>query len=166
MWINPVEGTGSCTPGLRLGVWADRSDTTSATHGIAKRRKRSAAKGTQEVAHPRSTVDNGASVPRTPGRGKGDARHGCVGETPVGAFVPQLRVHITLMYSQAGSEPMARRTGCLNWARPDLWEPRGAIPEATWQIRIRIPPSDPREQIELRRPYPKKGSDPLFRIGT
>jgi len=29
------------------------------------------------------------------------------------------------------SESMTGRTGCLNWARPDLWELRGAIPEAT-----------------------------------
>ena len=28
-------------------------------------------------------------------------------------------------------EPADRRAGCLNWARPDLWEPRGATPGAT-----------------------------------
>jgi hypothetical protein len=73
----------------------------------------------------------GEPVPRAPCRGKGDARHGLVGGTPVGGFVPRLRVHVTPTHSKAGSEPMAGRTGCLSWARPDLWEPRGAIPEAT-----------------------------------
>ena len=56
--------------------WIDGSETTGATHGIAKRRQRSAARGAQDVgALPRSSSP-GQSPSRGPPRsGQGDFHH-------------------------------------------------------------------------------------------
>src|SRR5271168_562074 len=103
----------------------------AAAHGIAKRRQRSAARGAQEVAHLHSTLEAGEPGPRGPWGGKGDARHGPVEGTPAGGIVSRSRVNATSTDSNADSEPMMGRTGCLNWARPDLREARGVIPGPT-----------------------------------
>jgi len=98
----PDEGTGYAPLALGLVLWTDGSENTGTAHGIAKRRKRSAARGTEEVAHLHSTVASGEPVPRGPWVGKGDVRHGLVGGTLDGGFEPRFRVHVTLTDSKAG----------------------------------------------------------------
>src|SRR5271163_3569166 len=112
----------------------------AAAHGIAKRRQRSAARGAQEVAHLHSTLEAGEPGPRGPWGGKGDARHGPVEGTPAGGIVSRSRVNATSTDSNADSEPMMGRTGCLNWARPDLREARGVIPGPTRPHLLSVPP--------------------------
>ena len=93
--------------------------------------KHLAARGAQGVAHPHSTVEAGEPGPRGPWGGKGDARQGPVLGTPSGGTVLRPWVNATITDSKADGEPLPGRTGCLNWARPDLWGPREATPGAT-----------------------------------
>ena len=102
--------------------WTAGSERQAQHLVLSREAQRSAARGTQGVAHLHSTGEAGEPGPRGPWGGKGDVRHGLVSGTPVEGFVPRSRVPVTLTDSKAGSEAMTRRTGCLSWARPDLWE--------------------------------------------
>jgi hypothetical protein len=82
--------------------WTAGSETTDAPPGIAKRRKRSAVRGTAGVAHLHSTVEAGEPVPRGPCGGKGDVRQGPVWGTPARGLVPWSRVNVTPTDSEAG----------------------------------------------------------------
>jgi hypothetical protein len=62
------------------------SETTGAAPGSATRRKRSAVRGTQEVAQPHSTTEVGEPVPRGPHGGKGAVRQGLVSGQPGGGL--------------------------------------------------------------------------------
>src|SRR5277367_2862862 len=50
---------------------------------------------------------------------------------PAGSIESRYRVNATTTDSTAAGESMTGRTGCLSWARPDLWEARGVIPGPT-----------------------------------
>src|SRR4051794_1248192 len=65
------------------------------------------------------------------GEGKEDVRQGTVGGKAVGGFEHGKRLNVTPTDSKRESESLTGRTGCLNWARPDLWELWGVIPRAT-----------------------------------
>jgi hypothetical protein len=95
-------GPDSAPQARGCAFWTGGSETTGAPPGIAKRRKRSAVRGTAGVAHLHSTVEAGEPVPRGPWGGKGDARQGPVGGTPARGFVPWSRVNVTLTDSEAG----------------------------------------------------------------
>jgi hypothetical protein len=102
--------------------WTVGSETTGAPPGIAKRRQRSAVRGTAGVAHLHSTVEAGEPVPRGPCGGKGDVRQGTVGGTPAGGFVPWSRVNVTPTDSISGTrQSLTGRTGCLPRNKPILW---------------------------------------------
>jgi hypothetical protein len=114
--------------------WTAGSETTGAPPGIAKRRKRSAVRGTPGVAHLHSTVEAGEPIPRGPCGGKGDARHGPLGGNPMGALYPSSGSTQPPRTAKRARAAMTGRTGCLNWARPDRWELWGATPRATRPI--------------------------------
>ncbi len=92
------------------------------------------------VAVSHSTAEAGERRPSGPWGGKGTLRHGPVGGHPVRDSVPCLPVTVTPADSTAARQSVAERTGCLNWARPDLWEPWGAIPTATRLFVLRSEP--------------------------
>jgi hypothetical protein len=61
-------------------------------------------------------------------------RRGPAGGKQAENFVPRSPVNATPADNTAAREPVTGRAGCLNWARPDLWEPWGVPPRATRQI--------------------------------
>ena len=118
-------------PARGCAFWTAGSEAQAQHLVLPSEAKRSAARGTQGVAHLHSTGEAGEPGPRGPWGGKGDVRHGLVSGPPVEGFEPRCGVNVTLTDSKAGSESMTRRTGCLNWARPDLWEAAEATPPPT-----------------------------------
>jgi hypothetical protein len=78
-----------------LAFWTDGSETTDATHGSAKRRQRSAARGAQEVGAPYSTVEPGERYPSGPWGGKEVPGHGSVGGKHAGCIETRPRVNET-----------------------------------------------------------------------
>jgi hypothetical protein len=53
------------------------------------------------------------------------------GGNPMGALYPSSGSTQPPRTARRASAAMTGRTGCLNWARPDRWEPWGATPRAT-----------------------------------
>ena len=66
-----------------------------------------------------------------PGEGRGMLVRDLWWGHPTGTPFPGPGVNATTTDSKADGEPLTGRTGCLSWARPDLWEPREATPGAT-----------------------------------
>ena len=134
-----------------LAFWAVRSKLTDADRGIATRRQPSVARGTQEVASPHSTVEAGEPGPQGPWGGKEAIRHGLVVGQPVEGWNLGCGSPERPRTAKRDGESMTKRTGCLNWARPDLWERRGVIPGATRPVSpgfngsrdVRIPKANP-----------------------
>ena len=70
----------------------------------------------------------------TLGMGRGVPRYGTVGGQLDQGFELGLRVTATSTGSTAVGEAITGRTGCLNWARPDLWEGWEVTPTPTRQV--------------------------------
>jgi len=122
------------------------SESTDAAFGIAKRRQRSAAKGSQGVAQRRSTWEAGELAPEGPVEGRalptGGSRGGNQGEhTEAPNLVtgtPRVSFRGVWLASAEVKRPHCKsvrgRTGCVNCARPDLWEGWEATPTLTRRI--------------------------------
>ena len=70
-----------------------------------------------------------------PAEGRGMSVRDSWAGNPAGALDPGPGSTERPRIAQRPSEALAGRTGCLNWARPDLWEPWGVTPRCTTQVR-------------------------------
>ena len=121
-----------------LVSWAAGSETTGTAPGRAKRRQRSAARGTQGVAQRHSTAEAGELASEDPAEGRALLTGGPSGGNQGEHFVALVPVTVTSLDSLRGAwpasaevsrprcKPARGRAGCLNWARPALWEARRA----------------------------------------
>jgi hypothetical protein len=119
-------------PARRLPVLdrpgANHRRTLGYRHANHKEARRDGGRESERLIVPLGAGEPG---PRGPCRGKGVPRRGAIGGPPVGGIEPREPVHVTPTDSVAACETVARRAGCLSWARPDLWEGREAIPSPT-----------------------------------
>ena len=111
-WRSKHRRTVRSPPGEGNEVWRDGRPGVGAPHS------------SREAGEPGRPGAGGAKG--VPVRGPGGGRQGGYIET-------RFPVHATPPDSGSVCESAGRRAGCLNWARPDLREPREATPGATRQ---------------------------------